>query len=128
MRHEVFGLLRVNFSIYSLYYGTSRMQCFCNSWHVRNLLVMVLKLNKSLKLAESIRSLYPHQTAQAQQQLSSHSTVNAPYLTGCQQCQRRPHFVAPNSQAKRSSPQTAGDHTISNYTILNTFKLHTRRI
>jgi len=25
------------------------MQCFCNSWHVRNLLVMVLRLNKSLK-------------------------------------------------------------------------------
>jgi len=25
------------------------MQCFCNSWHVRNLLLMVLRLNKSLK-------------------------------------------------------------------------------
>jgi len=30
------------------------MGCFCNSWHVRNLLVMVLRLNKSLKLAELI--------------------------------------------------------------------------
>ena len=30
------------------------MQCFCNSWLVRNLLVMVLRLNKSLKVAELI--------------------------------------------------------------------------
>jgi len=32
---------------------------FCNSWRVRNLLVMVLRVNKSLKLAESIVSLHP---------------------------------------------------------------------
>jgi len=31
------------------------MQCFCNSWRVRNLLVMVLRLDK---LAESIVSLH----------------------------------------------------------------------
>jgi len=30
------------------------MHCFCNSWCVRNLLVMVLRLNKSLKSAELI--------------------------------------------------------------------------
>jgi len=30
------------------------MQCFCNSWCVRNLLVMVLRLNKSLKYRELI--------------------------------------------------------------------------
>src|SRR5258705_8640271 len=30
------------------------MQCFCNSWGVRNLLVMVLRLNKSLKYRELI--------------------------------------------------------------------------
>jgi len=30
------------------------MQCYCNSWHVRNLLVMVLRLNKSLKYRELI--------------------------------------------------------------------------
>jgi len=30
------------------------MQCFRNSWRLRNLLVMVLRLNKSLKLAELI--------------------------------------------------------------------------
>ena len=30
------------------------MQCFCNSWRVRNLLVMVLRLNESLKYHELI--------------------------------------------------------------------------
>jgi hypothetical protein len=30
------------------------MQCFCNSWCVRNLLMMVLRLNKSLKYREHI--------------------------------------------------------------------------
>jgi len=30
------------------------MQCFCNPWRVRNLLEMLLRLNKSLKLAELI--------------------------------------------------------------------------
>jgi len=30
------------------------MECFCNSWRVRNLLVMVLRLNKSLKYRELI--------------------------------------------------------------------------
>jgi len=30
------------------------MQCFCNSWCVRNLLVMVLRLNKSLKYHQLI--------------------------------------------------------------------------
>jgi len=35
------------------------MQRFCNSWCVRILFVMVLRLNKSLKLAESIMSLHP---------------------------------------------------------------------
>jgi len=33
-----------------------------------------------------------------------------------------------NSHVERSSPQTAGDLNITNYTILNTFKLHARRI
>jgi len=70
----------------------------------------------------SIVSLYPHQTAQAQLQLSFLSTVNTPLLTCLRQCQRRPHSVAPNFHAERSSPQTAGDLNISNYIILNTFK------
>jgi hypothetical protein len=73
-------------------------------------------------------SFYPHQTAQAQHQHSSLSTVNTPLLACHRQCQRRPCFVAPNGHAKRSSPQIAGNRNISNYTILNTFKLHTRRI
>jgi len=71
----------------------------------------------------SIVILYPHQTAQAQLQLSSHSTANTPLLPCCRQCQRRPHYVALNFHAERSSPQTAGDLNISNYTILNPFKL-----
>jgi len=70
----------------------------------------------------SIVSLYPHKTAQAQLQLSSLSTANTPLLPCHGQCQRRSHCVAPNFNAERSSPQTAGDLNISNYTILNTFK------
>jgi len=73
-------------------------------------------------------SLYPHQTAQVQHQLSSLSTVNTPLLACRRQCQRRPFSVAPNFHAERSSPQTAGDLNISNYTIPNTFKFHARRI
>jgi len=57
----------------------------------------------------SIVSLYPHQTAQAQHQLSSVSTVNTQLLRCRRQCQRRPHSIAPNFHAERSSPQTAGD-------------------
>jgi len=37
-------------------------------------------------------------------------------------------FRSPNFHAKRSSPQTAGDLNRSNYTIMNTFMLHARRI
>jgi len=43
-----------SFSIHSQYYGTSRMQCLSNSWHVRNPLVMLLRLNQSLKYREHI--------------------------------------------------------------------------
>jgi len=65
-RREVFGSLKVYFIywfcigfillvlFYSYYYRTSLMQCFCNSWGVRNLLVMVLRLNTSLKYSELI--------------------------------------------------------------------------
>jgi len=35
------------------------MQRLCNSWRVRNLLAMVLRLNESLKLVQSIVSLHP---------------------------------------------------------------------
>jgi len=104
------------------------MQHFCNSWHVRNLLVMVLRLSISLKLAESIVSLHPHQAAQAQHQLWSLSMVYTPLVTCRQQCPGIPRSAAPNFHAKRSSPQTAGNLTISNYTILNTFKLPARRV
>jgi len=52
--------------------------------------------------------------------------VNTPLLPCRRQFQRRPHSVAPNFHAERSSPQTDGDWNTSNYTILNTIKL--RRI
>jgi len=42
------------------------MQHYCNSWRVKHILAMVLRLNKSLKLAESIMSLHTHQAALAQ--------------------------------------------------------------
>ena len=69
-----------------------------------------------------------HPAAQAQHPHSSHSTVYTPLLACHRQCQRRPLSFALNFDAESSSPQTAGDLTISTYTILNTFKLHTRRI
>jgi len=104
------------------------MLCFCYYWHVRNLLVMVLRLNKSLKLAESVVSIHPHQAAQAQHQLWPLSTVYTPLLECCRQYQRSPLSVAPNFHFERSSPQTAGDRNSSNYTMLNTFKSNTRRM
>jgi len=69
-----------------------------------------------------------HQTAQAQRKLSLHFTVNIPLLACRRQCHRRLLSIAPNFRAERSSPQTAGNQNISNNTILNTFKLHARRI
>jgi len=104
------------------------MLCLCNSWSVSNILVMVWRLNKSLKLAESIMSLLPHQAAQAQHQLSSLSTVYTPLVVCRWQCQRSPLSLAPNFHAKRSTPQTAGNLHLSNYTILNTLPLHARWI
>jgi len=73
-------------------------------------------------------SLYPHQTAPAQHQHSSLSSVNTPLVTCHRQCQRRPLSVALNFRAERSSPQTAGNLNISNFTFLNTFKSHARKI
>jgi len=61
-------------------YGTSHILCFYNSWHVRNLLVMELRLNKSWKSVEYIVSSYPHQTAQAQHQPYSLSKGYIPVL------------------------------------------------
>jgi hypothetical protein len=104
------------------------MQCFCKSRRIRNLLVMVLKLKKFLKLAETIVRIYPDQAAQAEHQVSPPSTVFTPLLACCWQYQRRPFSIAPNFHAERSSPQAAGDLNISNYTILNFCKLHGRRI
>jgi len=89
---------------------------------------MVSTINKCHKLVVCIVSLHPHQTAQALHQQSFCSTVWTPLLACCRQCQRRPLSFDLNVDAKRSSPQTADDLNISNYTILNTFKLHASRI
>jgi len=89
------------------------MQWFCNLWLLGILLVIVLRLNQSLKLAERILSVYPHQIAQAQLQHSSLSTVNTPLLASHRQCERRPLSVVPNIHADRSSTQTACDLNIS---------------
>jgi len=71
----------------------------------------------------SVESLYPYQTAKAHLQVSSISTVNTQLLLFHRQFQRCSYSNAPNFHAERSSPQTAGNLNISNYTILNTFKL-----
>jgi len=100
------------------------MQHFCNSWRVRKHLLMVLRLTK---LAEGIVSLHTR--------LLRPSTNLRPFL----QCILRSFRVvdnaredhvsdAPNFHAERTSPQTAGDLNISNYTILDTFKLRARTI
>jgi hypothetical protein len=73
-------------------------------------------------------SLYPDQCAHTQLQLSLIGIVSTPLLSRRRQCQRRPVSVAPDFHAESSSPQTAGDPNISNYTTLNTFELHPRTI
>jgi len=104
------------------------MQRYCNSWRVRNLIVMVLRINESLTLAESIVSLHPHQAAQPQRQLWAVPTVNTPRLVCQRECQRWPLSVAPNHHAERWSPQRAGDLNVSHFTIRNTVRLHARCI
>jgi hypothetical protein len=69
-----------------------------------------------------------HEAAQAQHQPLSQSTVDTSLLACAQQCQRTPHSLALNFHVERCSPQTAGHLYISNYNILNTFKLHTWRM
>jgi len=100
----------------------------CNSGHGRNLLVIVLRINKSVILAESIVTLHDHKPALAQHQLLSLSTLNTPQLACPRQCLRWHFSVAPNLHHERRSPQTAGDLNILNDTILNTIKLYARRI
>ena len=58
---QSFWIAQGLFSVWVLYwlYSNHSIVGHRNSWRVRNLLVMVLRLNKSLKLAESIVSLHP---------------------------------------------------------------------
>jgi hypothetical protein len=100
------------------------MQCFCNSWRVRNLLVMVLRLNKSLKYRELIPT--PDCSGPAPTFVPFYSQ----YSTSCvsSTMPEKTPSGAPNVHAERSSPQTASDLNKSNFTILNTFKLHARKM
>jgi hypothetical protein len=88
--------------------------------------MMVLRVKKSLKLAEFVVSLYPHQAAQAQHQLLTPSTVYTLLLTCYGECQRRPLSVARSFHVKRSSPQTAGGSNLTSNTIRNPFMMHSR--
>lgn len=124
----MFGLLRVYFVFYSYHFGTSRMQCIFNCWYERNLLVMVLRMKKTLRLTDSSVWLYPCQTAQAQHQHLSQSIVNTPLHLSHPRCLWWPLLVVPNVYVERCSTQTAVDWTISNYSILNTLMFHTRRV
>jgi hypothetical protein len=73
-------------------------------------------------------SLYPHKTAQALHIPSSQTAVNTALLLRHRQYQKKPISFALNFHAERSSPQPDDDLNISNYTMLNTFKLHPRII
>ena len=56
--HIVRFLDRPGFILFIVLWDITHAGFLCSSWHVRNLLVMVLRLNKSVKLAESIVSLH----------------------------------------------------------------------
>jgi len=100
------------------------MQCYCNSWRVRNLLVIVLRLNKSLKYHELIPT--PDSWGPAPTFVPFYSDYSTPRMSWTMPEKTPPR--CPEFHAERSSPQTAGDFNISNYTIRYTFKLHSRRI
>jgi len=103
------------------------MQRFYNSWRVRNHIVMVLRMNKHLKLAESIVSLHTR--------LRRPSTNIRTFLA-CILCSsplvdnvQEDHFPLPQIfMPKDVHLSQLGDLQKSNYTILNTFKSYARRI
>jgi len=81
--------------------------------------MMVFRLNKSLKYCELIPT--PDCSGPAPTFVPFYSEYSTP--PGSSTMPEKTHSVAPNFHPERSSPQTAGDLHISNYTILNTFKL-----
>jgi len=130
-RRNVFGLLRVNF-IYGLWTAFIVFIVLKDIAHAAFLQLLVCKEPscdgvEAHQVSWKYREL-THQAAEALYLLVSHSTVYTPLVACRRQCQRRPLSVAPKFHAKWSSPQAAGDLNISNYTILNTYKLHTREI
>jgi len=103
------------------------MQRFCNCWRVWNLLLMVLRFNESLMLAQSIVSLCAR-LLRPSSNIGSFLQCILYSLCVTDNARDDPFPLTPNFHAERSSPLTAGDLNISHCTILNTFKIHTRRI
>jgi len=93
------------------------MQCFSNSWCVRNLLVMVLRLNQSLKYHE----LIPTQDCPgpAPTVVTFYSEYSTPHMSSTMP--EKTAFRFPECWCQKMSTSDAGDLNISNYTILNTF-------
>jgi hypothetical protein len=58
------------------------MQRFCNSWCIRNQLVIVERLNQSLELGEYIVSLHRHWTTYTQRLVLAMSPGNPPAVRG----------------------------------------------
>jgi hypothetical protein len=125
---EIFGSLKVYF-IYGLCTGFIFIgfNLFIGLWDIGHAeCLQLLACNEPPgddAVAKSIMSLHTRLLRP-----STNFTVYTPLLPYHRQCQRSPHSRALNFHAERSSPLTAGDFNISNYTILNTFKMHGRKI
>jgi hypothetical protein len=81
--------------------------------------VMVFRLNKSLKYGNLIPT--PHCSGPAPTFVPFYSEYSTPPVSSTMP--EKTNSVDLNFHSKRGSPQTAGDLTISNYTVLNPFKL-----
>jgi len=134
--HKVFGLLKVNI-IYGFYTGFIFIG-FCSFivwWDIQHAAFLQLLVCKvapfngveDISVSWKYRELI-NKATQAHHELSSLCTVYTPLLMCHWQCQRRPLSIAPNFHAKRCLPLTAGHFIISNYSIQNAFKMHTRSI
>jgi len=134
MHHAVFGLLRLYF-IYGFCIGCILFIVLWDIVHATFLQLLACKNppcdgvgTRWISQVSRKYRVLADQATQAQHQLSSISTVYTPLLACRQQCRTSPLAIAPNFLNERSSPQTAGYINLSNYIIVNTFKLHAKRI